>query len=82
MSMHSREQAQEFLRQLGLLRRRRVLEGTERDQTMTMLRLIGPGEQSNNQRFFSETWQVGHIMYCHTTGQDIDELEEIIDDDL
>ena len=75
------EEARAFLKRCGLLKKRRVIEGEERSKLITMLNLIGPGEQSNNQRFWSETWVVGNITYCLTTGEDVDELEEIIEDD-
>lgn len=75
----TKEQARQFLRSLGLLKQRRVLEGTEREQVLTMLRLT-PSESSNNQRFWTETWRVGNIIYHLTTGEDIDELVEVIDD--
>ncbi len=75
----TKEQAQQFLRSLGLLKRRRVLEGTEREQVLTMLSLV-ESEVTNNQRFWTETWRVGNTIYHLTTGEGIDELEEVIDD--
>ena len=77
----TKEEARAFLKSIGLLKQRRVLEGAEREKVMTMLSIIGPGTNSNNQRFWSETWVVGDITYCHTTGEDVDELEEIIEYD-
>ncbi len=74
-------QAREFLRRLGLFKNTRLLQGAEREQTLTMLRLIEP-EVSNNQRFWSETWKLGNRTYVLTTGEDLDELEEIIEDDF
>jgi ribosomal protein L30/L7E len=76
------EEARAFLKSLGLLKKTRVLEGEERAKVETMLRLIGPGEESNNQRFWTEQWKVGNVTYQHTTGQNVDELAEIIEEDV
>ncbi len=71
------EEARAFLKKLGLLKKTRVLEGNEREQVETMLRLLGPGEESNNQQFWTEAWKVGNVTYQHTTGSGMDELAEI-----
>ena len=76
------EEARAFLKRLGLLKTTRVLEGPERKQVETMLRLIGPGEMSNNQRFWTEAWVVGDKTYQHTMGEGVDELAEITEDDI
>ena len=76
------EEARAFLKRLGLLKTTRVLEGLERKQVETMLRLIGPGEMSNNQRFWTEEWVVGDKTYQHTMGEGVDELAEITEDDI
>lgn len=78
----TREEARAFLKRCGLLKTTRILEGEEREQVETMLRLLGPGEESNNQRFWTEQWVVGNITYQHTTGSGVDELAEIIEDDI
>jgi len=75
------ESARAFLKRLGFLKQRRVLEGEERDKILTMLRLIEP-EVSNNQRFWTKSWTVGNVSYVLTSGEGIDELEEIIKDDI
>lgn len=75
------ESARRFLKGLGLLKKRRVIEGEEREQVLTMLRLLGPGEQSNNQRVWTESWRVGNIEYNSHTGEEFEELEEVIDDE-
>jgi hypothetical protein len=75
------EQAGEFLKKLGLLKKRRRLEGEELEQVLTMLRLLGPGEQTNNQHVWTESWRVGNIEYNHHTGDGFEELEEVIDDE-
>jgi len=73
--------ARRFLKGLGLLKKRRVIEGEEREQVMTMLRLLGPGEQSNNQHVWTESWRVGNIEYNIHSGGEFEELEEVIDDE-
>lgn len=75
------EQARAFLKSLGLLKKRRILEGEELEQVLTMLRLMGPGEQSNNQHIWTESWRVGDITYNHHFGSGVDELEEVIEDE-
>ncbi len=75
------EEARAFLKSLGLLKKRRILEGEELERVLTMLRLIGPGEQSNNQRIWTESWRVGNIEYNHHSGDGFEELEEVIDDE-
>jgi hypothetical protein len=74
-------QAREFLKQLGLLKKRRTIVGQEREQTLTMLRLMGPGRQTNNQHIWTESWQVGNVEYNYHVGKEINELEEIIEDE-
>lgn len=76
------EEARAFLKRCGLLKTTRILEGEERKQVETMLRLIGPGEESNSQRFWTVEWVVGDKTYHHTTGEGIDELSEITEDDV
>lgn len=78
----TKKEARAFLKRCGLLKSTRVLEGQEREKVITMLSLLGPGEESNNQRFWTEKWTVGNITYQHTTGEDVDELTEIIEHDI
>jgi hypothetical protein len=75
------EESRALLKSLGLTKKRRVIEGEERDQIMTMLRLLGPGEQTNNQHVWTESWCVGNIEYNIHTGEKFEELEEVIDDE-
>ncbi len=75
------EEAGAFLKSLGLLKKRRILQGEELERVMTMLRLIGPGEQSNNQHVWTESWRVGNIEYNIHCGENFEELEEVIDED-
>ena len=82
LEFKTREEARAFLKRAGLLKTERILEGKEREKVFTMLALMGPGESSNNQRFWTEQWTVGNITYQHTTGEGIDELAEITEDDI
>jgi len=74
------ETARRFLKGLGLLKKRRSLQGKELEQVLTMLRLLGPGEQSNNQHVWTESWRVGNIEYNLHSCEGFEELEEVIDD--
>lgn len=74
--------ARQFLKKCGLLKTTRVLEGDEREKVETMLRLLGPGEDSNNQHIWCEEWIVGDITYQHLTGDGVNELVEIIEEDV
>jgi hypothetical protein len=59
---------------------RRVLEGAEREQTLTMLALIGPSVTTNNQHSWSEDYIQGNKHWCVTTfpaGESIGEEIEI-----
>lgn len=71
----------ELMRSIGAFKKRRTIVGEEREQVMTMLRLKGSGEQSNNQHVWTESWQVGNIEYNYHVGEEIDDLEEVIDDE-
>lgn len=76
------ETARRFLKGLGLLKKRRIItDPKEQEQILTMLRLLGPGEQSNNQHVWTESWRVGNIEYNIHTGDKFEELEEVIDED-
>lgn len=75
------EQARAFLKKLGLLKKQRVIEGVEREQVATMLRLLPPPESSNNQHVWCDEWVVGNITYQHITGDGVDELLEITEDE-
>ena len=75
------EKLREFMKSIGAFKKRRVIEGEEREQVLTMLRLLGPGEQTNNQHVWTESWRVGNIEYNIHTGEKFEELEEVIDDE-
>ena len=75
------EEARAFLKSLGLLKKRRILEGKELESVLTMLRLLGPGDVSNNQHVWTTSWRVGNIEYNIHSGENFEELEEVIDDE-
>jgi len=75
------EKLRAFMKSLGLTKKRRILHGEELEQVMTMLRLKGPGEQSNNQHVWTESWRVGNIEYNIHSGDGWEELEAVTDDD-
>lgn len=75
------EQSRALLKHLGVFKKRRTIVGPERERVMTMLRLMGPGEQSNNQHVWTESWRVGNVEYNYHVGEEIDDLEEVIDDE-
>ena len=76
------EKLKQFMKGLGLLKKRRVItDPVEQEQVMTMLRLLGPGESSNNQHVWTESWRVGNIEYNIHSGVKFEELEEVIDED-
>jgi hypothetical protein len=76
------EEARAFLKKLGLLKQRRVLEGEERERVLTMLRIMGPGKETNNQHVWTESWRVGNIEYNYHSCAEFEELEEVLDDDI
>ena len=75
------ERLRALMKSLGLFKKRRIIEGEELEQVLTMLRLLGPGEASNNQRVWTTSWRVGDIEYNHHVGDGFDELEEVTDDE-
>jgi len=70
-----------FMKSIGAFKKRRILEGEEREKVFTMLQLMGPGEESNNQHVWTESWRIGNVEYNYHTGSGINELEEITDDE-
>jgi hypothetical protein len=75
------ERLRAFMKSMGLTKKRRILKGEELEQVLTMLRLLGPGEDSNNQHVWTTSWRVGNIEYNLHTGDGFEELEEVIDDE-
>lgn len=74
-------QTRELLRSIGAFKKHRTIVGEERERVLTMLRLRGPGEQTNNQRVWTESWTIGNVTYNYHVGEEIDDLEEVIDDE-
>jgi len=82
MEFKTREEARAFLKRCGLLNTQRVLEGEEREKTLTMLRLM-KSTVSNNQHLWCESWTVGNITYQLVSGYaGVDELIEITEHDI
>ena len=59
------EEAQALIRKI-IGPPRRILEGTEREQALTMLALIGPTVTTNNQHSWSEDYVQGNRHWCVT----------------
>lgn len=69
------EEAKQFLRQI-MGPPRRTLIGQEREHVMTMLALLEPFEESNNQNSWTSCYRIGDTEYQVTTFFD---SEEIVD---
>ena len=60
---------------------KRTLEGQEKENMLTLFRLIEPIESTNNQRSFTDEYlHAGKTYYVHYFGNDI-EVEEVLPDD-
>jgi hypothetical protein len=60
----SREEAYDWLVKIGAIRPlTREIVGDEKDQTLTMLKLIEPTVTSNNQHSWSEDYIIGNLHY-------------------
>lgn len=77
----TKEESRAFIRSV-MGPARRVIEGQEREHLMTVLRLIQPTSDSNNQRYWTDVYHHADKEYHHTTGEDFDELTEILSDDI
>jgi hypothetical protein len=64
---NTKEEALEFLKSIGM-KKRRVIEGNEREHMLTLFALIEPTETSNNQRTFTETYHHAGKEYEVTYG--------------
>lgn len=60
------EEAQAFIRKI-MGPPRRILKGTEREQALTMLALIGPTVTTNNQHSWSEDYVQSGRHWCVTS---------------
>lgn len=73
------EKARAFIRKV-MGPPRRALTGEEYDKIWTMLQLVEPYHQSNNQRTWTDRYRVGKIRYDVTYGLgDEPEIEEVDD---
>ena len=63
----NQQEAIEFLKKIGM-KHRRIIEGTEREYMITLLKLIEPVDISNNQRTFTETYHHAGKEYELTWG--------------
>lgn len=63
----TKEEALEFLKSIGM-KKRRVIEGNEREHMLTLFALIEPSDTSNNQRTFTETYHHAGKEYEVTYG--------------
>lgn len=63
----NQEEALDFLKSIGM-KKRRVLEGVEREHMLLLFALIEPVSKDNNQRTFSETYLHNGKQYEVTYG--------------
>jgi hypothetical protein len=79
----TREEAYNWLVKIGVIRPlTREIVGDEKDQTLTMLKLVEPTVTSNNQHSWSEDYIIGNLHYAVTYFEDevYMEVTEIKDD--
>lgn len=61
---------------------KRVLEGQEKENMLTLFKLIDPVNSSNNQRSFTDEYvHAGKTYYVHYLGDEV-EVEEVLSDDF
>ena len=75
------EEAKAFIRRI-MGPERRVLQGTEREHMLTVLRLIEPIRTTNNQRSFTDEYVHADRMYDVHYFEDEIVVEEILKDDI
>jgi len=75
------EEAKAFIRKI-MGPERRVLEGTEREHMLTVLRLVEPIRSTNNQRSFTDEYVHAGKMYDIHYFLDEVVVEEILPDDI
>ena len=76
----TKEEAKAFIRRV-MGPTKRTLEGQEKENMLTLFRLIEPIESTNNQRSFTNEYlHAGKTYYVHYFGNDI-EVEEVLPDD-
>lgn len=71
------------------MKKRRTLEGEEREHMLTLLALVEPTDESNNQRTFTETYHHAGKEYELTWGFSdsgpeplVEEVSELRDNDI
>jgi hypothetical protein len=80
MNNMTKEEAKAFIRRV-MGPTKRTLEGQEKENMLTLFRLIEPIESTNNQRSFTDEYlHAGKTYYVHYFGNDI-EVEEVLPDD-
>jgi hypothetical protein len=80
MNNMTKEEAKAFIRRV-MGPTKRTLEGQEKENMLTLFRLIEPIESTNNQRSFTNEYlHAGKTYYVHYFGNDI-EVEEVLPDD-
>ena len=80
MNNMTKAEAKAFIRRV-MGPTKRTLEGQEKENMLTLFRLIEPIESTNNQRSFTDEYlHAGKTYYVHYFGNDI-EVEEVLPDD-
>jgi hypothetical protein len=80
MNNMTKEEAKAFIRRV-MGPTKRTLEGQEKENMLTLFRLIEPIESTNNQRSFTDEYlHAGKTYYVHYFGNNI-EVEEVLPDD-
>ena len=81
MQNMSKEEAKAFIRRV-LGAPKRILEGQEKENMMTLLKFIDPVESTNNQSSFTDEYHhADKIYYVHYFGNEV-EIEEVLPDDI
>ena len=81
MNNMTKDEAKAFIRRV-MGPTKRILEGQEKENMLTLFRLIEPVESTNNQRSFTDEYlHAGKTYYVHYFGNDI-EVEEVLLDDI
>lgn len=79
MDFKTKEEAYDFLVRAGIVRpNERTLEGQEKEEMMLILTLLTPTHSTNNQRFITEHYKYGELLYSVTFFDDVNyEIVEI-----
>lgn len=77
----TKDEAKAFIRRV-MGPTKRILEGQEKENMLTLFRFIEPVESTNNQRSFTDEYlHAGKTYYVHYFGNDT-EVEEVLPDDI